>query len=527
VIHRLDRSTRIRHERRAGSHDATTIVNFFPGLSSKPFRPRRVETAAMTLLPFRAPLRLFLAVLFLVLPSCTPAASPPAAHDPGAVTVEGALGSPILLANGDSTVYARIRLGTAARPERPRGPVNLALAIDTSGSMEGEAIVEARNASQQMIDALKDGDRLAVVVFHSKAEVLLPSTELDAEVRADVRKKVAAIEARGTTEMAGGLQVALDQVYTNFNAKGVNRIVLLGDGIPNNPASIDSSARRAGELGIAVTTLGLGLDYDETLMGKIAELSGGRYKYIESASKLAVFFREEMQRIDTVYGRHASAVITPGPGVKIESVVGAETPSPGSPAHMSLGDITRGDSRDIIVRMTVTPRKAGVPIELLDTVISFDDALENAGRLERRVYLGAHTTLDEAAVAKAKNADVELSAAVAEASATTIRALELSKQGQNVRARELLTKGSAAALAQAKRTPSAALEKHANDMIAVAKDMPEVDAAQARQDAESSGYEFSDDAMQATPTKSPAPSLSPAAARRQKEVHQRSYEMTH
>lgn len=470
----------------------------------------------MTATGLRQSLRLVFASLVLVLLGCAPAASPPGSRDPGAVTVVGALGSPVLLANGDSTVYARIRIGTAARPERARGPVNLALAIDTSGSMEGEAIQEARKAAQQMIDALKDGDRLAVVVFHSKAEVLLESTVLDADVREGVRKKIAAMEARGTTEMAGGLQVAIDQVQAHLDAKGVNRVVLLGDGIPNNAASIDPSARRAGALGIAVTTLGLGLDYDETLMGKVAELSGGRYQYIDGAEKLAGFFREEMERLDTVYGRHASAVITPGPGVRIDAVVGSETPSPGQPAHVSLGDITRGDSRDIVVRMTVTPRKAGVPIELLDTVVTFDDALEEAGRLERRVYLGARTTLDESAVAKAKVPEVELSAALAEASATTIRALELSKVGQNVRARELLAKGSTAALSQAKRTPSAELEKLAANMTSVAKDIPEADRPAPRA---APGYHFSDDAVDGQMER-PMPAPSPAAARTQKEAHQ-------
>lgn len=467
--------------------------------------------------PFGASIRLALAALvLLVIAGCAPAASPPGARDPGAVTVEGALGSPVLLANGDSTVYARIRIGTATRPERARGPVNLALAIDTSGSMEGAAIEGARDAAVRMLDALKDGDRLAVVVFHSKAEVLHESAELDAETRAAVRKKIGTIEARGTTEMAGGLRAALDQVRAHFDAKGVNRVVLLGDGIPNNAAGIDHSARTAAELGVAVTTLGLGLDYDETLMGKIADLSGGRYQYVDGADKLAGFFREELQRIDTVYGRHASAVITPGPGVRIDAVIGGETPAPGQPFHMSLGDITRGDSRDIVVRMTVTPRKAGVPIELLDTVITFDDALESAGRLERRVYLGAHTTSDEAAVAKAKNPEIELSAALAEASATTIRALELSKQGQHVRARNLLSRGADAALAQAKRTPSADLEKHAANMTAVATDMPALDRPAP---APATGYDFSDD-QAAAPMESPVSAPTPAAARKQKEAHQ-------
>lgn len=476
----------------------------------------------MTNPALRTPIRFVLAALAaLFVPSCTPAASPTGSADPNAILAEGALGTPVLLANGDSTVYAVIHLSTVARPQRERGPVNVALAIDTSGSMEGDAIKAARAAALQMIDALKDGDRLSVVVFHSKAEVLLQSTELDGEARADVRDRIAAMEARGTTEMAGGLQAALAQVNSHYEEKGVNRIVLLGDGIPNNASNIEYMAREAARRGIAITSVGLGLDYDEVLMGKVAELSGGRYRYIETSDKLAGFFREELDRIDTVYGRHASVTLTPGPGVRIDALVGAEPPSPGSAAFMTLGDIVRGDNRDIVVRMTVTPRKPDVPIELLDAVITFDDALEEAGRLERRVYLGARTTLDEGAVAKAKNEKVELSAALAEASATTILALDLSKRGQNVRARSLLSSGADAALAQVKRTPSAELQKLADNMTSVAKEIPEADVAAAAPP-DTMGYEFSDDEMVA-----PAPAESPSYARKRKEVHQQAVESLH
>lgn len=464
---------------------------------------------------------LVVAVFTMILAGCgVPAV--PKARDPGAVLVEGALGSPLILTGGERTVYARIRISARDLAQGERGPVNVALAMDTSGSMEGAAIEEARRAALFMIDALKDEDRLAVVVFHSQTEVLLPSTPLSEEVRADVKRRIAAITARGTTDMAGGLDAAVREVRSHYDRNGVNRVVLLGDGIPNRSSPIEATVRGAAEGGVAITTLGLGLDYDETLMGTIAQLSGGRFQYIESADKVAGFFQEELQRIDTVYARRASARLTPGPGVKIESVVGTGGPSPGGAAYVPLGDIARGDSRDILVRMTVTPRKAGVPIELLDAVVMFDDALVEAGTLERHLYLGAHTSDEEAKVVKARRRDIDLSAALAEASATTIQALSLAKRGAYVRARELLTKGADAALSQAKETPSPELEKHAANMTAVAGDMPAVDRAPVQPEPSKSGvgYEFSDDAVQGDLV---APVV-PDVARKRKAAHQYSME---
>ena len=500
-----------------------------------PRRPLRGAVRQTASLRFELVLAALSAIALFLITGCGQPAVP--AADPGAVVMVGELGTPLLLANGQSTVYARIRLTTLARPEKPRGPINVALAIDTSGSMEGAAIKEARKAALDMIDALKNGDRLAVIAFHTRTEVLLPSTELDEESRATVKQKIGQMQAQGTTDMAGGLEAALAEVQSHRIPQGVNRVVLLGDGIPNNPSPIESTARRALASGVAITTLGLGLDYDETLMGRIAEISGGRYRYVEGADKVVAFFREEMQRIDTVYGRNASAQLVAGPGVRIDAVVGNESSSGGSQAYVSLGDIARGDTRDILVRLTVTPRKAGVPIELLDAEIAFDDALESAGRLTRHVYLGAHTVAQESEVEAAKKPEIELAAALAEASATTLRAMELAKNGSYVRAREMLTQGSQAAIAQAKRTPSAALTKHADDMVAVAKDMPAADAPRAAPAADT-GYEFQDDELNAESIhpsgekiqmkSAPAPAQAPASVlHMRKMVHDEAYQMTH
>ncbi len=85
-----------------------------------------------------------------------------------------------------------------------------------------------------------------------------------------------------------------------------------------------------------------------------------------------------------LYARRIVATLTAGPGVTIDAIVGSQG-AHGASAQVTLGDLAQGESRDVFVRLTVTPRKAGVPIELLDTQIAFDDGLEDAGRLERAI----------------------------------------------------------------------------------------------------------------------------------------------
>lgn len=446
--------------------------------------------------------------------------TPTPPSDPGAITAAGTLATPLLLVGEERTVYAVVRIGTRSLAERPPGPVNVALCIDTSGSMEGAPIERARRAAIDLVASLKDGDRLAVVSFNTQYDVVLPSNVLDEEVRAEAIAAIGSLPAIGTTELAGGLETAVGEVARHFDEGGINRVILLGDGVPNQADRIETVAANAGARGISVTALGLGLDYDEVLMGKIAEASGGRFRYVDDADKLAAFFEEELLRLHTAYARNATIRITAGPGVRLEAVVGAPSPPAGGSIQFPLGDIARGETREVVVRMTATARKADAPVELLDVVVGFDDAVGAGGHLERRIYFGAYGSDDAEKVAEAYDPEVELAAALAEAGATTITALELAKQQQYARAREMLESAAEAARAQTRRTPSAELERHASDMIAVANDMPEADPAPA-------DHDFAGEDIAATPVTSPIEPLPEPAARRRKEVHDRAYQMSH
>lgn len=348
---------------------------------------------------------------------------------PDLVALDGALANRFVPASERSDVVARIRVAVPNTASLTRPPINVALVIDTSGSMEGRPIDDARAASAALLDSLHDGDRFALVTFDSRAEATFPSVTLDTTTRAEARRRIMAIQSRGTTAMAEGLRLGVLEVMRHHDAAGINRVVLLGDGVPNDRAGIEETATSAGARGVTITALGLGLDYDETLMGAIAQRSGGRFHYVEDSSAVARVFQDEVLRMERVVARNAVAVLTPGPGVDVESVVGIEATRTAEGIVVSLGDVTEGASRDLIVRMKAPSRRAGASVELLDVTLRYDDAVANAGRVERRTFLGARASANAAERAEGRNEEVERTAAMAQLAAGTLAAIRDARTG--------------------------------------------------------------------------------------------------
>jgi Ca-activated chloride channel family protein len=411
-----------------------------------------------------------------------------------------------LVSTQNGVTIARLRIGQEPRPEGKRPRVNLALVVDTSGSMEGRPIEDARKASIQLVEALKDGDRLAVVSFDSAATVLVESNELDSDTRAEMKKKLTAMRARGTTDMDAGLRQGLSQVSNHLDPQGINRIVLIGDGIPNDESAIRGIAQSARSSSVSITALGLGSDYNEALMGDVAQLSGGKFHYVDDSAKVATFLDNEVLRIDGVYARNAELELIPGPGVAIEKVIGQRATPQGRNFRLPLGDLSRGDKRELYVRLAVAEHKSGSSVELCDAILRYD--APGGQRTEERVFLGARASSDEKAVAASKNAGIELGAAFAQAAAATLEAIELARAGQKAQAITLLEATAKDVERIAKAHSSKKLAEEADALRGLQSDLPPPSAPPAP--APAAALDMG---------KRPAPKMSPESQERMRRQH--------
>jgi Ca-activated chloride channel family protein len=364
--------------------------------------------------------------------ACSHGPKPPPGPEGSAVTLDAALGNKFVKAGASGTMIARIGLSARKRSATQRPPVNLVLLVDTSGSMEGRAITDARAASLALLGSLAPDDRIAVVTFDSQAQILLPSTKLEDTSAKELRKTIEGMKATGTTDMASGLTLAINQAKQHLIAEGVNRVVLVGDGVPNDDRQINALVADATAHGVSITALGLGNDYDETLMGRIAQQSGGRFFYVEDSTKVASFFAEEVTRLHQVVARHAVLELHPGPGVAVSGVVGR--PFSGAADRgvvIPLGDMSLGEENEVVVELASSVAKDGSTVEVLDAVLHYEDGIGGA-KHEERIFVGAKSTKDESAIAQGHVKNVEDAFARAKDAAATLERIEQQRNAKKL-----------------------------------------------------------------------------------------------
>jgi Ca-activated chloride channel family protein len=182
---------------------------------------------------------------------------------------------------------------TLASSEKPalRAPLSVHLVLDTSGSMAGRAIDDAKHAAGAVVAKLDDGDRFSMVIFSESASVLVQDGAVGPR-RAAIAARIEGVRADGGTNIASGLDLAYAQARSAAVPDDAVRIVmLLSDGHANagdtDPMRLAERAAQAFQSGIQTSAFGLGGDFDAALMSRIADRGAGGYYYLADSSQIA------------------------------------------------------------------------------------------------------------------------------------------------------------------------------------------------------------------------------------------------
>jgi Ca-activated chloride channel family protein len=361
-----------------------------------------------------------------------------ASADFGAGQMHAALSSAKILQAGNGEVYMAVDLAVAESAAAKRASVNMAIVIDHSGSMAGEKIQQARQAARGIVDRLTADDRVALIQYDDDAQVLVASIAMDAEGKRRMREAIDRIADDGGTNLHGGMMLGIGEAKRAMGGERVNRVVLLSDGQANvgvvDPVAIARDASNAADQGVRVTTIGLGLDYNEDLMEAVAENGRGAYYYVKDAGSLEAVFAGELKSMQGTVATRAELRLSPAcAGVEIAEVFGYESRKDGNDVIVPLADLFGGEHRKVLVKLRVPAAIAGAKA-LARTTLAFD-AAGQGGRKSASIDLGVTVSGDAQAVRASANAEVMAKVEQVEAARTMRQAAAAYDSGDVVGAR--------------------------------------------------------------------------------------------
>ena len=239
----------------------------------------------------------------------------------------------------------------AAAAVRP--PVSVAFVLDRSGSMAGSKIDMARAAVDHAVRLLKPIDHLAVVCYDEQITTVLDRTLATNDAKTLAGHQLADIDARGATNLCGGWLRGSELAKPTAPGAGAAKVMLLTDGLANRgvtePDDLAATAKRLRSEGVATSTFGVGADFDEELLSRIATEGGGHFYFIEKAQQIPDFFASELGETLEVVATDVVFEMTCDPRVDAVIVNGLPVERVGGRLQVRLGNLVADQEVTLIV----------------------------------------------------------------------------------------------------------------------------------------------------------------------------------
>ncbi|MFJ4537626.1 von Willebrand factor type A domain-containing protein [Streptomyces tibetensis] len=225
------------------------------------------------------------------------------------VTVDGA--------RTDDEDWSLVRVGLATRTtertgERP--PAALTFVIDVSGSMDEPGRLDlAKESLSVMTDRLRDDDSVALVTFSDEAETVLPMTRLDGN-REEIQDAVSDLDTQDSTNLGAGVETGYETAAEGLREGATNRVVLISDALANTgdtdaDAILERIVGERREHGITLFGVGVGSDYGDALMERLADKGDGHTVYVSDSDEARKVFSEQLPRNVDLTARDAKAQV--------------------------------------------------------------------------------------------------------------------------------------------------------------------------------------------------------------------------
>ena len=310
------------------------------------------------------------------------------------------------VAEAEQAVYAFVEIKAESGIMSGAMPANFGLVLDRSGSMDGEKMDNLKEAVGYVVDHLNDDDLVSVTIFDDQVETLVANQP--AKNRQEIKSGLTRVIPRGGTQISDGLKAGLSEVRKGYAKNRVNRILLLTDGQTwDDEDSCIQLADEAGTQNIAITSIGIGEDWNEKLLLQLAERSHGNSHWIQNPISILDAFQQEVEGMQSVAAVNLKVTARLSRGVKPVKVyttipmiadVSNKAVS-GSNVVADLGSLDGKRGQTMLVEARVQGQKAG-RFRLGQVEVTYDIPSQGAKRKSVKADMFVNFSTDASAAMK-------------------------------------------------------------------------------------------------------------------------------
>ncbi len=184
-------------------------------------------------------------------------------------------------------------------------PLSIVILLDTSSSMSGRKLDNARRSLNEFLGRLNPGDEALLMTFRTRPTVLQPFTRDLSRIKRDLKK----LDGRGSTALYDSILAALDLASSSHNRR--RALLLLSDGINTyGRAQLTDTIERLRRQGAELFAIGLQTDLPEDLryrdmtravLGELTRSAGGEAFMVENPRDLRIICRTISDRMHNQY----------------------------------------------------------------------------------------------------------------------------------------------------------------------------------------------------------------------------------
>jgi len=371
------------------------------------------------------------------------------------------------------TAIVKVTLDAPAPAQRAQRPaVNLCIVLDRSGSMAGSKLAKAKEAAIEALRRLDQDDIFSVVVYDHNVQTVVQAQKARHVER--IEALIRSIRSGGNTALFGGVSQGAAQVRRNLGADYVHRIILLSDGIANTgPSSPEDLGRLGASLlkeNISVTTVGVGMDYNEDLMTQLSERSDGNTYFVESGRDLPRIFAAELGDVLNVVARKVNVIIECPGEVKPLRIIGRDGRIRGKQVELGLNQLYGNQEKYVLVELELPPGEEGRKMEIARVNVTYEDPLTK--RFETATARGmAGFSRDRQQVIRSTNVRVQKDVQLNYSAIAQEQAIDFADEGRTEAAYQELKKSATKLKAFGTRHRDAEMLEKAEEMESRAADI--------------------------------------------------------